>query len=109
MVLELRTPAQFLLVEFFSPTWFFYESVHPQLNCFLQALFRIESEVAQMCPTLSDLMDCSPPGSSVHEIFQARVLEWVAIAFSLVSASLAKKGVKRGGRYLVSVSCSLRR
>jgi len=38
-----------------------------------------ESEVAQSCPTLSDLMDCSPPGSSVHGIFQARVLEWVAI------------------------------
>ena len=41
-----------------------------------------ESEVAQSYPTLSDAMDCSPPGSSVHEIFQARVLEWVAIAFS---------------------------
>ena len=41
-----------------------------------------ESEIAQSCPTLSDLMDCSLPGSSVHEIFQARVLEWVAIAFS---------------------------
>ena len=41
-----------------------------------------ESEVAQLCPTLSDLMDCSPPGSSVHGIFQARVLEWGAIAFS---------------------------
>ena len=41
-----------------------------------------ESEVAQSCPTLSDPMDCSPPGSSVHGIFQARVLEWVAIAFS---------------------------
>ena len=38
------------------------------------------SEVAQSCPTLSDLMDCSPPGSSVHGIFQARVLEWGAIA-----------------------------
>ena len=35
-----------------------------------------ESEVAQSCPTLSDPMDCSPPGSSVHGIFQARVLEW---------------------------------
>ena len=42
-----------------------------------------ESEVAQSCLTLSDPMDCSPPGSSVHGIFQARVLEWVAIAFSL--------------------------
>ena len=41
-----------------------------------------QSEVAQSCLTLSDLMDCSPPGSSVHGIFQARVLEWVAIAFS---------------------------
>ena len=41
-----------------------------------------ESEVAQSCPTLCDPMDCSPPGSSVHRIFQARVLEWGAIAFS---------------------------
>ena len=41
-----------------------------------------ESEVAQLCPTLSDPMDCSLPGSSVHGIYQARVLEWVAIAFS---------------------------
>ena len=39
-----------------------------------------ESEVAQLCPTLRDPMDCSPPGSSVHEILQARVLEWGAIA-----------------------------
>ena len=38
-----------------------------------------ESEVAQSCPTLSDLTDCSPPGSPVHGIFQARVLEWGAI------------------------------
>ena len=42
-----------------------------------------ESEVAQSCPTLSDPMDCSPPGSSVHGIFQAKVLEWDAIAFSI--------------------------
>ena len=41
-----------------------------------------ESEVAQSCPTLSDPMDYSPPGSSVHGIFQARVLEWGAITFS---------------------------
>ena len=41
-----------------------------------------ESEVAQSCPTLSDPMVCSLPGSSIHGIFQARVLEWVAIAFS---------------------------
>ena len=42
-----------------------------------------ESEVAQSCPTLSNPMDCSLPGSSVHGIFQARVLEWGAIAFSV--------------------------
>ena len=41
-----------------------------------------ESEVSQSCPTLSDPMDCSLPGSSVHGIFQAGVLEWGAIAFS---------------------------
>ena len=38
--------------------------------------------VAQMCLTLCDPMDCSPPGSSVHEIFLARILEWVAISYS---------------------------
>ena len=42
-----------------------------------------ESEVAQSCPTLSDPMDCSPPGFSVHGISQARILEWSAIGFSL--------------------------
>ena len=44
-----------------------------------------ESEVAQSCPTPSDPRDCSLPGSSVHGIFQARVLEWVAVAFFNVS------------------------
>ena len=38
--------------------------------------------VTQLCPTLCDTMDCSPPGSSVHGILQARILEWVAISFS---------------------------
>jgi len=45
-----------------------------------------ESEVAQSCLTLRDPMDCSLPGSSVHGIFQARVLEWGAIAFSAYTA-----------------------
>ena len=44
-----------------------------------------ESEVTQSCPTLSDPMDCSPPGSPVHGIVQARVLEWDAIVFSEVT------------------------
>ena len=59
-----------------------------------------ESEVVQSCLTLSDPMDCSPPGSSVHGIFQARVLEWGAIAFSDKRCShsnfLNKKGIKPG-------------
>ena len=49
---------------------------------------RSESEVAQSCPTLCDPMDYSLPGSSVHGIFQARVLEWGAIAFSSGSSQL---------------------
>ena len=43
---------------------------------------KIESEVAQSCPTLRDPMDCSLPGSSIHGIFEARVLEWGVMAFS---------------------------
>jgi len=46
-----------------------------------------ENEIAQSCPTLSNPMDCSLPGSSVHGIFQARVLEWGAIAFSALETS----------------------
>ena len=42
-----------------------------------------ESKVAQSCPTLYNPMDCSPPGSSVHGILQARILEWVAISCNL--------------------------
>ena len=73
--------------------------VSPHLNKFLTAVVlklqasesfpvsqhfvKSESEVAQLCLTFSDPMDCSLPGSSVHGIFQARVLEWGAIAFSV--------------------------
>ena len=46
---------------------------------------KTESKVIQSCPTLGDPMDCSLPGSSAHGIFQARVLEWAAIAFSYLS------------------------
>ena len=52
-----------------------------------------ESEVAQSCPTLSDPMDCSPPGSSAHGIFQARILEWVAV---LSPGDLPKPGIETG-------------
>ena len=47
--------------------------------------YETESEVAQSCLTLCNPMDCSLPGSTVHGIFQARILEWVAIAFSMCS------------------------
>ena len=49
-----------------------------------------EGEVALSCPTLSDLMDCSPPGSSIHGIFQAKVLEWGIIAFSYYGLLLSR-------------------
>ena len=52
-----------------------------------------KSEVIQLCLTLSYLMDCSVRGSSIHEIFQARVLEWAAIAFSAVILELLKKSL----------------
>jgi len=64
--------------------------IHTQIsifNAFVNAQKRCrESEVAQSCPTLCDPMDCSPPGTSVNGIFQAKVLEWVAISFSRGSA-----------------------
>ena len=65
-------------------------------SCFFSLIFKMrikavlnfcsESEVAQSCPTLCDPMDCSLPGSSVHGIFQAIVLEWIAISFSMGSS-----------------------
>ena len=55
---------------------------------FLLQCMKVKSEVAQLCPTLSDPMNCSPPGSSIHGIFQARVLEWGAIAFSTPIATM---------------------
>ena len=54
-----------------------------------------EREVAQSCPILSDPMDGSLPGSSIHGIFQARVLEWGAIAFSSQTLEAVKKARKQ--------------
>ena len=64
-----------------------------------------ESEVAQLCPTLRDPMDCSPPGSSICRIFQARVLEWGAIAFSikLFSGTLRNYPVHRLYQFLLPI------
>ena len=58
----------------------FYEKYIKDLT--LIAWKESESEVAQSCPTFCNPMDCSPPGFPVHEIFKARVLEWVVISFS---------------------------
>ena len=68
-----------------------------------------ESEVAQPCPTPSDPMDCSLPGSSVHGIFQARVLEWGAIAFSVGRVMAQEKTKCWVGmiKWVVCVSCSV--
>ena len=63
-------------------------SCHFLLQCMK---VKSESEVAQSCLTLSDPMGCSLPGSSIHGIFQARVLEWGAIAFSVISIRIAIK------------------
>ena len=62
----------------------------PTLSNPMDCSVKSQSEVAQLFLTLSDPMDCSLPGSSVHGIFQARVLEWVAIAFS-ISLSMSPK------------------
>ena len=51
----------------------------------------VAAKLLQLCPTLSDPMDCSLPGSSIHGIFQARVLEWGAIAFSVSSIIVLSK------------------
>ena len=66
-----------------------------------------ESEVAQSCPTLSDPMDCSPPGSSVHGIFQARVLELGACR-EPVRHSTRDKGHEEGGSAYAKAGSSLR-
>ena len=61
---------------------------------FLQCMkVKSQSEVAQSCPTLSDPMDCSLPGSSIQGIFQARVLEWGAIAFSNIKSYVCLNGI----------------
>ena len=63
-----------------------------------------ESEVTQLCPTLSDPMDCSLRGSSIHGIFQARVLEWVSIAFSIMWVSLIQSVEGQPEQRLISSS-----
>ena len=63
---------------------------HFLLQCMKE---KSQSEVVQLCPTLSDPMGCSLPGSSIHGIFQARVLEWSAIAFSNLDSILKSRDI----------------
>ena len=74
--------------------------------CFLLQYMKVksESEVAQSCSTLSDPMDCSLTGSSVHGIFQARVLEWGAIAFS--DYNIHSKEKKQGSKNILALASS---
>ena len=65
-----------------------------------------ESEVAQSCPTPSNPMDCSPPGSSVHGNFQARVLEWGATAFSFANVSFVANLMGKKLYQLISTTLS---
>ena len=66
-----------------------------------------ESEVTQSCPTLSDAMDCSQPGSSVHGIFQAKVLEWGSIAFSITEATYIQNFCMDLDLYSLLGSCAI--
>ena len=75
---------------------------HFLLQCMKE---KSESEVAQLCPTLSDLMDCSLPGSSVHGIFQARVLEWGAIAFSRKASISALLTMPKPLTVWITINC----
>ena len=72
----------------------------------LLASLSSQSLIAQLCPTLCDLLDCSPPGSSVHRILQVRMLEWVAITFSRGSSlpSDQTPGLPRCKRILYHLS-----
>ena len=67
-----------------------------------------ESEVPQLCPTPSNPMDCSLPGSSVHGILQARVLEWFAIAFSILLTLMTTKRKARLRNNSMDIFCKIK-
>ena len=74
---------------------------------FLLHCMKVKSEVAQSCPTLSDPIDCSLPDSSVHGIFQARVLEWVARSIHIVSVHLLPPDFASWSPYLITICCGM--
>ena len=68
----------------------------------------MRAKLPQSCPTLCNTMDCSPPGSSVHGILQARVLEWGAIAFSVLCINTPKKGKNGGNNSLLPSTLTIK-
>ena len=79
--------------------WTFVSKVMSRL---FNMLSESESEVTQSCPTLCDPVDCSPPGSSIHGILQARILEWLAISFSNMLSRLVITCLPRSKHLLLS-------
>ena len=82
---EEKTELQWLCILSHILLWCQFQLIFPTrcpIECLYHPVKESESEVAQLCLTLCDPMDCSLPGSSVHGIFQATVLEWIAISFS---------------------------
>ena len=82
------------------PTMVDWLAEHPLLSGRNRSVHKVkESVVAQLCPTLCDPADCSPPGSSVNGILQARILEWVAISeVSMRAESESRLPCERAGR-----------
>ena len=74
-----KKPMEYIFGYFYIVIW--------NLNSYFYIPKESESDVAQLCLTLCDPMDCSLPASSFHGIFQARILEWVAISFPTLSNS----------------------
>ena len=76
--------------------------VGARIKIYLSLKVKSESEVTQSCPTLHDPMDCSLPGSSIHGILQARVLEWGAIAFILLYICRFFKSSWKNPKYILT-------
>ena len=67
------------------------------------------AKALQSCPTLGDPMDCSPPGFSIHGIFQTRVLEWGAIAFSYCMLTVCSAQTESAGVFFLLWPCEKKR
>ena len=88
LFISILTPCLFVLNTYHNPWLLVWLLLSTRLSakwkgdCVPYSPFCVHAKLLQSCPTLCDPMDCSPPGSSIHGILQARILEWVAIPFS---------------------------